>query len=66
VSEEFEDTKARVNQNPYIEGQTTQWSKEKRTKGQNYDLQNNEKHTHKVNSSGMIKKLIRKRIKINV
>ena len=36
------------NQNPYIEGQTTQWSKEKRTKGQNYDLQNNEKHTYKV------------------
>jgi len=36
--------KQRGNQNPYIEGQTTQWPKEKVQK----DKQRSTKHTHKT------------------
>ena len=42
--EEFDDTKG-VKQNPYIEGQTTQWPKEKGQK----DKQRSTKHTYKTN-----------------
>jgi hypothetical protein len=51
VSEEFEDTKARVNQNPYIEGQTTHCQK-KKDKKTNNDLQN---ITHKTKDQTALK-----------